>query len=162
MTSAEHRVAELGLDVPDYLDPPYGQRFGAALKPFHRTGDLVELSGLSPENRSGDRVHPGVVGVDVTVEEGYAAARYTAINSLGMIRLALGSLDAVAALSRALCFVVCPPGFDRLHEVANGATDLYRDVFGPSIGAVGRASIGATALSNGACFELWLSLEARR
>ncbi|TCB97241.1 RidA family protein [Micromonospora zingiberis] len=158
MASAEHRVRELALDIPDYADPPYGRRYGR-LKPFHRIGNLLELSGLTPENRAGERLHPGVVGVDVTIEQGYQAARLTAIHTLGMIRYAIGSLDNVVSLSRALCFVVCPPGFDRLHEVSNGATDLFLDVFGEEIGSLGRASVGATALSRHNCFELWLSLE---
>jgi hypothetical protein len=65
----------------------------------------------------------------------------------------------VVSLSRALCFVVCPPGFEDLHLVSNGATDLFLDVFGEDAGSVGRASIGATSLSRNNCFELWLSLE---
>lgn len=158
MTSAEARVRELGLDIPDYSDPPFGIRYGR-MKPFHRIGSLIELAGLTPENRAGDRLNPGVVSVDVTVEEGYAAARLTAIHTLGMIRYAVGSLDNVVSLSRALCFVVCPPGFEDLHLVSNGATDLFLDVFGDEVGSVGRASIGATSLSRNNCFELWLSLE---
>ncbi|RKN05949.1 RidA family protein [Streptomyces radicis] len=158
MTGAEQRVGQLGLDIPDYADPPYGRRYGP-MKPFHRVGDLLQLSGLTPESRAGERLHPGVVGVDVTIEQGYAAARLTAIHTLGMIRYAIGSLDNVASLSRALCFVVCPPGFELLHEVSNGASDLFVDVFGPETGSMGRASIGATALSRGNCFELWLDLE---
>jgi hypothetical protein len=78
-----------------------------------------------------------------------------------MIRYALGSLDEVAALSRALCFVVCPPGYVDLHLVSNGANDLFLDVFGEEVGSAGRASIGSTTLSRGNCFELWLSLEAK-
>lgn len=158
MVTAEERVRELGLQIPDYANPPYGRRYGR-MKPFHRVGDLLEVSGLTPENRAGDRLHPGIVGVDVTVEQGYEAARLTAIHTLGMIRYAIGSLDNVRMLSRALCFVVCPPGFDLLHEVSNGASDLFLDVFGDEIGSMGRASIGATALSRNNCFELWLSLE---
>ncbi|WP_212808423.1 RidA family protein [Micromonospora endophytica] len=100
-----------------------------------------------------------MVGRDVSVEEGYQAARLTAIHTLGLIRYALGSLDDVVSLSRALCFVLCPPGFDRLHEVSNGASDLFREVFGDEIGSLGRASVGVTALSRNNCFELWLSLE---
>jgi hypothetical protein len=157
--TAEERARELGLEIPDYSDPPYGYRYGP-MKPFHRIGNLVELGGLTPESRTGERLHPGIVGEDITIEQGYAAARLTAIHTLGMIRYALGSLDNVASLSRALCFVVCPPRFTQLHEVSNGASDLFQDVFGPEIGTFGRASIGATALSNDNCFELWLSLEA--
>jgi len=156
--SAEARVREMGLEIPDYADPPYGLRYGT-LRPFLRVGNLLELSGLTPENRAGDRLHPGVVGVDVTIEEGYAAARLTAIHTLGMIRYALGSLDEVVSLSRGLCFVMCPPGFELLHEVSNGASDLFVEVFGDEAGRMGRASIGATALSRNNCFELWLSLE---
>ena len=157
--SAEKRAAELGLEIPDYTDPPYGGRYGR-MKAFHRIGDLVELSGITPESRDGTRLNPGSVGLDLTVEEGYAAARLTAINALGLIRYALGSLDEVVALSRALCFVVSPPGFEDLHLVSNGANDVFLDVFGPERGAAGRASIGSTGLSRGNCFELWLSLEA--
>ncbi|MFG6280552.1 RidA family protein [Microbacterium sp. 5K110] len=159
--SAEQRAAELGLRIPDYTNPPYGGRYGAGLKAFHRTGDFVELSGITPETRDGAQVHPGVVGTEVSLADAQDAARQTAINSLGLIRLAVGSLDAVAGLSRALCFVLCAPDFDRLNEVSNGATDLFLDVFGPEIGAVGRASIGATSLTRRNSFELWLSFEAR-
>jgi hypothetical protein len=159
LTSPESRVRELGLQIPDYADPPYGVRYGAGLKAFHRIGEFVEFSGLTPENRAGEQQHPGVVGVEVTIEEARAAARLTAINSLGMIRYAIGSLDNVAALSRALCFVLTAPGFTELNEVSNAATELYVDVFGPEVGAVGRASIGAVSLTRSNCFELWLSLE---
>jgi hypothetical protein len=159
--SPEQRARDLGLAIPDYANPPYGGRYGSALKAFHRTGDLLELSGLTPESRDGTLLHPGVVGADVTVEQAREAARFTAVNTLGMIRYALGSLDEVVALSRGLCFVLCPPGFERLNEVSNAASDLFLDVFGPVAGRMGRASIGATALTRSACFELWLSLEAR-
>ncbi|ROS23541.1 enamine deaminase RidA (YjgF/YER057c/UK114 family) [Rathayibacter sp. PhB127] len=160
--SPEQRARELGLAIPDYLDPPYGGRYGGStLRAFHRTGDLLELSGITPESRDGALLHPGAVGVDITLEQAREAARYTAVNALGMIRAALGSLDEVVALSRGLCFVLCPPGFERLNEVSNAASDLLLDVFGPDAGRMGRASIGATALSRSACFELWLSLECR-
>ncbi|MFT4083847.1 MAG: RidA family protein [Nocardioides sp.] len=159
MTSPEDRVRELGLEIPDYANPPYGGRYGGGLKAFHRIGALVELSGLTPESRAGEQLHPGVVGADVSLDQARAAARLTAVHSLGMIRYAIGSLDRVVALSRALCFVLCAPGFDRLNEVSNAATELYLDVFGPDVGSVGRASIGAVSLTRSNCFELWLSLE---
>lgn len=160
MPTPEERVRELRLAIPDYANPPYGSRYGTGLKAFHRIGNLVELSGLTPESRGGEQLHPGAVGVDVTLEQAREAARLTAIHTLGMIRYAVGSLDEVVGLSRALCFVLCPPGFDRLNEVSNGATEVFVDVFGPTAGAVGRATIGATSLSRSNCFELWLSFEA--
>lgn len=155
---AEARARRLGLEIPDYSNPPYGRRYGP-MKPFHRIGDLLEVSGLTPEDRQGRQWHPGVVGDSVTIEQGYEAARVTAIHTLGMIRLALGSLDRVVNLSRALCFVRCTPDFDEPHRVSNGASDLFLEVFGEEIGSMGRASIGVAALSRNNCFELWLSLE---
>jgi hypothetical protein len=159
MSTPEERVRELGLEIPDYANPPYGGRYGAGLKAFHRIGSLVEFSGMTPESRSGEQLHPGRVGRDITPDHARAAARLTAIQSLGMIRYAIGSLDNVVGLSRALCFILCEPGFDQLNEVSNGATELYLQVFGPEVGAVGRASIGAASLTRSNCFELWLSLE---
>ncbi|MET0829479.1 MAG: RidA family protein [Microbacterium sp.] len=160
MSTPEERARDLGYTIPDYSDPPYGGRYGRGLKAFHRVGDLIELSGITPEDRAGSRLHPGVVGADVTLGQAREAARLTAIHALGMIRLAVGSLDNVVGLSRALCFIRSTPDFDQLNEVSNGATDVFLDVFGPTVGAVGRASIGVTSLSRRNCFELWLSFEA--
>lgn len=160
VSTPEDRARAGGLVIPDYTDPPYGVRYGR-VKAFHRIGHLVELSGLTPEDRTGSQLHPGIVGIDVTVEEARVAARLTAVHTLGMIRAAVGSLNEVAALSRGLCFIACAPGFDRLHEVSEGASELFLEVFGDDIGTMGRASVGATSLSRNNCFELWLSFESR-
>jgi enamine deaminase RidA (YjgF/YER057c/UK114 family) len=160
MSTPEQRARELGLAIPDYSDPPYGGRYGSGLKAFHRVGDFVELSGITPEDRAGNQLHPGVVGGDLTVAQAREAAALTATQALGLIRLAVGSLDNVVGLSRALCFIRTTPDFDSLHEVSNGATELFLEVFGIEAGAVGRASVGVTSLSRRNCFELWLSFEA--
>ncbi|GLY05303.1 RidA family protein [Actinoplanes sp. NBRC 101535] len=158
MTSPEARVRELGLTVPDYADPPYGGRYGT-VKPFHRVGNLLLLSGITPEDRAGNRLHPGRLGDDVTVEQGREAARMTAVNALGLIRLAVGSLDRVTAMGRNLCFLRTTDDFEDLHLVSDGASQLFVDVFGPTVGVAGRASIGVSALSRKNCFELWTELE---
>ncbi|WP_045746333.1 RidA family protein [Actinoplanes rectilineatus] len=158
MTSPEARVRELGLTVPDYADPPYGGRYGT-VKPFHRVGNLLLLSGITPEDRAGNRLHPGRLGDDVTVEQGREAARMTAVNALGLIRLAVGSLDRVTAMGRNLCFLLTTEDFEDLHLVSDGASQLFVDVFGPTVGVAGRASIGVSALSRKNCFELWTELE---
>lgn len=154
----ENRVRTLGLDVPDYSDPPYGSRYGR-VKPFHRTGNLLLLSGITPEDRDGNRLHPGRFGADLTVEQGYQAARMTAVNALGLIRLAAGSLDRVAAIGRNLCFLRATDDFEDLHRVSDGMSQLFIDVFGPAIGVGGRASIGVSSLSRQNCFELWTDVE---
>ncbi|WP_306215781.1 RidA family protein [Actinoplanes sp. RD1] len=152
--SAEDRVRELGLAVPDYADPPYGGRYGK-VKPFHREGNLLLLSGITPEDREGNRLHPGRFGLDLTVEQGYEAARMTAVNALGLIRLAVGSLDKVTSIGRNLCFLRTTDDFEDLHLVSDGVSQLFIDVFGPVAGVAGRASIGVSALSRRNCFELW-------
>ncbi|MFJ3671405.1 RidA family protein [Streptomyces sp. NPDC090106] len=156
--SAETRAARLGLQIPDYRDPPYGGRYGT-VKAFHRTGRLLFLSGFTPEDRSGTVLHPGRLGHDLTIEQGREAARAAAVNALGGIRLALGSLDRVTSMVRALCFVVCTADFDEVHQVASGATDLLTDVFGPDAGTGGRATIGVMQLARRNCLELWLTAE---
>jgi enamine deaminase RidA (YjgF/YER057c/UK114 family) len=152
--SAENRVVELGLAIPDYADPPYGGRYGT-VKPFHREGNLLLLSGITPEDRAGNRLHPGRFGEKHTVEQGREAARQTAINALGLIRLAVGSLDKVTAMGRNLCFLRTTGDFEDLHLVSDGMSQLFVDVFGPVAGVAGRASIGVSALSRSNCFELY-------
>ncbi|MFI5933960.1 RidA family protein [Actinoplanes sp. NPDC051494] len=156
----ESRVLALGLSIPDYADPPYGGRYGT-VKPFHRVGDLLLLSGLTPEDRAGNRLHPGRFGDDLTVEQGYEAARLTAVNALGLIRLAVGSLDQVAAIGRNLCFLRTTDDFEDLHLVSAGVSELFIDVFGREAGIAGRASIGVSSLSRRNCFELWTELELK-
>ena len=158
---AEARVVELGLEIPDYGDAVYqGLKYGT-MKPHHRVGNVLYLSGHLPEYPDGSVLHPGRLGSDVSVEEGYAAARLTALNCLAGIRLALGDLDRVAGLVRSLNFVACTPDFFDVHKVSSGATDLFVEVFGEERGLGGRATIGVVSLSRGNCFENWLTVEVR-
>jgi len=156
---AEARVRELGLDLPDYSATPYyGQSYGS-MKSHHQVGSLLFLSGHVPELAGGGVLHPGRLGAEVTIEQGYEAARLTAINALAGIRYAIGSLDNVRSIVRSLCFVVCLPEFHDVHKVSSGATDLFRDVFGDEAGLGGRATIGVTSLARNHCFEIWLTVE---
>ena len=157
---SDARADRLEHPVPDYSDPPYGGRYGKRLKAFHRTGSLLVLSGMTPEDRDGTVLHPGRLGENLTVEQGYAAARKATINTLGLIRLAVGSLGQVLAPVQALGFVVGTPGFDRHHEVGEGVSDVLAEVFGEA-GAVTRANLGVAGLARGNCFELVLTVELR-
>lgn len=155
----ESRAAELGLDIPDYsVTPYYGPGYGS-MKSHHQVGALLFLSGHVPELPDGTVLHPGRLGVEVSVDQGYEAARLAGINCLAGIRHALGSLDRMRAIVRSLCFVVCTPDFFDVHRVSSGATDLFRDVFGEESGLGGRATIGVTSLARNHCFEIWLTVE---
>lgn len=156
--SPERLALEMGLDIPDFdRDGYYGAAYGT-MKPFHRVGSLLFLSGHVCQR--GEAVaYAGRLGADLTVEQGYAAARLTGLNLLGGIRQAVGSLDRVTAIVRTLNFVVCTPDFTEVHRVSSGLSDLLVEVFGPERGLGGRATIGVMALARGACFETWATVE---
>jgi enamine deaminase RidA (YjgF/YER057c/UK114 family) len=158
MTSPERLAIEMGLDIPDFdRDGYYGAGYGT-MKPFHRVGSLLFLSGHVAQVGS-EITHKGRLGADVTVDQGYAAARRTGVNVLGGIRQAVGSLDRVRGIVRSLNFVVCTPEFQEVHRVSSGLSDLFVEVFGPDRGLGGRATIGVMALAGGVCFETWVTVE---
>jgi enamine deaminase RidA (YjgF/YER057c/UK114 family) len=160
MEETEWRIAELGLDVPDFVrDGYYGASYGS-MKPFHITGNLLFLSGHVPQ-RGQSVMFPGRLGADLTLEEGREAARITGLNVIAGIKQAIGDLDRVASIVRSLNFVVCTPDFTEVHKVSSGLTDLLVDVFGPERGTGGRATIGVMALAGGNCFESWVTVEIR-
>jgi enamine deaminase RidA (YjgF/YER057c/UK114 family) len=113
----EEKLKQMGIELPDFGPQTYyGATYGK-MKPFHRIGSLLVLSGHVPDLPDGTAMFPGRIGAEVTVEQGYAAARQTAINCLAGIKQAIGDLDRVVALVRTLNFVVCAPGFtDRLER----------------------------------------------
>jgi enamine deaminase RidA (YjgF/YER057c/UK114 family) len=158
MTTPERLAIDMGLDLPDFdRDGYYGAGYGT-MKPFHRVGSLLFLSGHVAQQGAGI-THRGRLGADLSVEDGYAAARQTGINVLGGIRQAVGSLDRVKGIVRSLNFVVCTPEFQEVHKVSSGLSDLFLQVFGPERGLGGRATIGVMALAGGVCFETWVTVE---
>ncbi|HUN46048.1 MAG TPA: RidA family protein [Stellaceae bacterium] len=156
----EQRVAELGLDVPDFIrDGYYGASYGS-MKPFHIAGNLLFLSGHVPQ-RGAEVMFPGRLGANLTVAQGREAARLTGINVIAGIRQAVGDLDHVKSIVRSLNFVVCTPEFTEVHQVSSGLSDLLMEVFGADRGIGGRATIGVMALAGGNCFESWVTVELR-
>ena len=156
----ERRLAELGIELPDFGGASYyGATYGK-MKPYHRTGNLVFLSGHIPE-RNGEVVHPGRLGRSVTLEQGYEAARLTGLNCLAGLRQAVGDLDRIVAVVRTLNFVVCTEDFYDVHRVSSGLSDLLAEVLGSERGIGGRATIGVMSLARNNCFETWLTAEVR-
>ena len=163
----ENKLKAMDITLPDLgkwesrlgtAEKYYGQQYGK-MKPFHRTGNLLFLSGHVPDLPDGTVMHPGRVGAEVTVDEAYQAARHTGINCLAGIKQAIGDLDGVVALVRTLNFVVCAPGFAAPNLISSGLTDLFAEVFGPEIGIGCRATIGVMSLANNHCYECWMDLE---
>ena len=141
----ERRLAGLGLALPAPLSLPPG-----IVLPFpwvRVVGTRAIFSGHGPTDADGALAKPlGKVGRDLTVDQGYAAARLTGLAILGSLARELGDLDRIAAWTRVFGMVNCAPGFNRQPAVINGFTDLIVEVFGASIGAHARSAVGMAEL----------------
>jgi enamine deaminase RidA (YjgF/YER057c/UK114 family) len=111
--------------------------------PAVRTGNLVFLSGHGPVEK--DRIIRGKVGRDLTVEEGYEAAKITAIGLIGTLKSVVGDLDKVRRIVKLLGMVNCESDFTEQPQVVNGASDLMVEVFGEK-GRHARSAVGMNAL----------------
>ena len=152
------KLKELGIELPDFGDENYyGQSYGK-MKTHHIVGNVLYLSGHTPVI-NGTVMHPEQIGADVTVEQGYAAARLTGINMIADIKHALGNLDKVKGFIRCTCFVACEADFNDVHLVSSGCTDVIADVFGQTVGIGGRATIGVQSLCDRMCFEILSEVE---
>ena len=123
MPSPEERLKELGIELPKPPKPL------AAYVPAVRAGDLVFISGQAPM-RDGKPVYTGRVGADLTLEEGYEAARLVMINALAVLKEEIGSLDNVERIVKVLGWVNSAPDFTQQPQVINGASELLEQVFG--------------------------------
>jgi enamine deaminase RidA (YjgF/YER057c/UK114 family) len=145
MSTIERRLVELGLALPAPLQLPPG-----VVLPFpwvRAVGARAIFSGHGPTDANGALAKPlGKVGRDLTVDQGYAAARLTGLAILGSLARELGDLDRIAAWTRVFGMVNCAPGFNRQPAVINGFTDLIVEVFGASIGAHARSAVGMAEL----------------
>ena len=144
--TAEERLAELGLVLPD---PP--QPAGAYIRAV-RWGDLIFVAGQLPLDQGRIR-YAGRVGAELSVEEGYAAARLCAINGLSILKAEAGGLDRVARILRLGGFVASADGFTEQAKVVNGASELFSTVLGPR-GVHARLAVGVNQLPLGAAVEL--------
>jgi enamine deaminase RidA (YjgF/YER057c/UK114 family) len=147
----EARLAALGLVLPPPVQAPPGVRL--PFTPVRIIGERAFVSGHGPQLPDGSIAGPfGKVGADVTVEEGYASARLTALSMLGSLQRALGDLDRVA-WARVFGMVASAPGFDRQPSVINGFSDLILDLFGDA-GAHARSAVGMAELPFGLPVEI--------
>ena len=122
-----------------------------------RTGNLVFLAGKGPSLPGGGYV-TGKLGADLTVEQGYEAARLTAIQHLAVLQAELGDLRRVRRVVKVLGAVNCTPEFTDQPAVINGYSDLMAEVFGEA-GRHARAAVGSIALPLGASVEVEMVLE---
>jgi enamine deaminase RidA (YjgF/YER057c/UK114 family) len=123
-----------------------------------RTGNLVFLSGHGPSNPDGSNI-TGKLGADLTIEQGYAAARLTAINLLSSLKAEIGDLSKVKRIVKVNGMVNCTPDFKDQPKVINGCSDLLVAVFGEAKGKHARAAVGMMSLPLGIAVEVEMVVE---
>ncbi len=157
MTRPEDRLQELGMPLPD-LSGGY-QDVDAAQPKFvshRRLGNVLYLSGTVPF-RHGEPYLPGIVGQDLTLEQGQEAARWAMLSSLIVVKYALGELDRVENVLQMTGYVNSAPDFIDQPRVINGATDLMIDLYGDR-GLAARAAIGCQGLALNSSVEIVLTV----
>lgn len=150
MASIETRLSELGIVLPEPPAP------GGNYVPAKTVGPIVYLAGAISTDRSG--VISGTVGLDRTIEQGYAAARACALAQLAVLKRHLSSLDRIKSILSVNGYVNAVPGFADSPKVINGASDLFVEIFGDE-GRHVRAALGVSALPRNAVVELQMTVE---
>ena len=152
----EKKLDALGLTLMD-LDRAYrANASGARFLSHLAVGNLLYLSGTTPVH-DGQPHLLGVVGADLSLAQGYEAARYALLSSLAAIKYALGDLDRVEQAVQLIGFVNSAPGFHDQPRVINGATDLLVELYGDR-GRPTRAAIGCQGLALGHSVEVVLTV----
>jgi enamine deaminase RidA (YjgF/YER057c/UK114 family) len=148
--SVYEKLRALSISLPQ-VTPPV-----AAFVPFVRSGNQLFLSGHIAKKDG--QPWRGQLGANVSTEEGKAAARGIAIDLMGTLHAAVGNLDKVTRIVKLLVLVNSSSTFTEQHIVANGASDLFKEVFGER-GAHARSAFGVAQIPFGSCVEIELLAE---
>jgi enamine deaminase RidA (YjgF/YER057c/UK114 family) len=160
MSEIQTKLAAMGLQLPGPIQLPPG-----VVLPFsfvRLRGNRAYVSGhiaLQPDGAIARSL--GKVGAEVSEEQGYQAARGTALAILASLKGELGDLDRVANWLRAFGMVNTAPGFDRYPAVINGFSDLILELYGPERGAHARSAVGMAGLPFGAPVEIEAEVEIK-
>jgi len=144
--NAEAKIKELGLDLSAPPAPV------ANYVPAVRTGNLVYLSGHGPRKPDGSNI-TGRLGEDMSIDDGYQAARAVGIGLLASLKAEIGTLDRVTRVVKLLAMVTSAADFGDQPAVANGVSDLMVEVFGDR-GKHARSAVGMAALPGGIPVEV--------
>jgi len=149
MSTIEDKIRAMGHSLPEPFKFPNPNRTGCVV-----VGSIIYASGHG-RNLGGPKVKAkGKVGSEVTIEEGYATARAAALSMLASLKQELGDLDRVKRVIRLYGMVNVAPGFDRMPEVIDGASDFFYEVFGSTFGKHARTAVGMAELPHGIPVEI--------
>ncbi len=138
MSQVEAKLEGLGLALPEAPGP------AGNYLPAKRSGNQLWLAGVGSRKADGSRIS-GKLGADLTVEQGYEAARWCALNLLARMKAELGDLDRVAGILKVVGFMNSAPSFEGQARVLDGASDLFVELFGEA-GRHSRSAPGMAAL----------------
>lgn len=141
----EERIQEMGIELPTVKQPV------ANFVKYRKVGNLLFLSGEGSEQK-------GTLGKDLTVEEGYEAARATGIKILASLKAATGDLSKIKQFVKVRGMVNSAPDFNDQPQVINGFSDLMVEVFGEK-GKHARAAVGQVALPFNIAVEIEVIVE---
>ena len=123
MSVVESRLIELGYSLPPPPEP-IGNYLSAST-----SGNIMWMAGVGARRADGSRIS-GKLGQDLTVAEGYEAAKWCALNLLSRMKVELGDLDRVTGILKVFGMVNSSPNFEEQAEVIDGASDLFVELFG--------------------------------
>ena len=152
MSKTADRIKELGITLPESPSPV------ANYIPVVKTGNLIYLSGVGPADKPDGTSYTGKLGKDLSIDEGYDAARLTAVNIISRLNGFLDDLDQVKQIVKVLSMVNATPDFLDPPAVTNGCSDLLVEVFGDK-GRHARSAIGVATLPGGMPIEIELIAE---
>jgi enamine deaminase RidA (YjgF/YER057c/UK114 family) len=147
MAQIEKKLTDLGIVLPTPAAPI------ANYVGFVRTGSLLIVSGQICFGADGKLVAKGKLGTNVSIEDGYKAARACAVSLLAQCKTALGDLDKIVRVVRLGGFINSAPDFIDGPKVMNGASDLVVEVLGDK-GRHARTTVGVAALPVDAAVEV--------
>ncbi len=148
----EARLKDLGIVLPPPPQPAGNYTAGTVV------GNLVFSSACVP-CKADKTFITGKVGTDLSIEEGYAAARLTGLNMLANIKALIGDLNRVKKVVKVLGMVHCGPDFAEHPKVIDGFSDLFAEVFGDAVGKGGRAAVGMDSLPAQIAVQVEMILE---
>lgn len=152
----EKKLTEMGLSLPSPTPPV------ATYVPAVRSGNLIFVSGHGPAVEEGGKVRylRGKVGKELSVEQGYEAAKMVALRILLAIKQTVGDLDRVSRIVKLLGFVNSAEGFRDQPKVINGASDLFVALYGDA-GCHARSAVGMYELPMGIPVEIEAIVEIK-
>lgn len=149
----EQKIKQLGIQLPQIPESL------GSYQDMVRVGNLVFLSGRGPLKADGKYI-TGKIGQDLTTNDGYQAARLTAINQLAILKQAFGSLDKIKRIIKVNGYVHTADSFTEQSKVMNGFSDLLIEVFGEQ-GKHARTSVGVFTLPQNMAIEVEMIVEVK-